>query len=156
MTDNPDVISGDFSDFKLVRTRGVAQLVIEIPIERAKHALDLLGIPESGKSTSVAVARIKSVEKWPQNQILIPKVKTPFSELPPSQQAGILCDDTSFIEWSLGAGRWADLPVDSWVRTYCGVTSRKELDQGDHAASPWKMLLAEYQRDRGLIAEDRS
>lgn len=43
-------ISGTFADFKLIKTRSVAQLVIEIPIEQSKKAIDAFGFPLPDRS----------------------------------------------------------------------------------------------------------
>jgi hypothetical protein len=46
-----------FADFKLVRTRGVAQLVMEVPIEEADAALALLGgVPKAAAEKWVGIA----------------------------------------------------------------------------------------------------
>jgi hypothetical protein len=42
MSQKPAAIKGTFSDFKLIKTRKLAQLIIEIPIELADSALAAL------------------------------------------------------------------------------------------------------------------
>jgi hypothetical protein len=59
----PAAFDAVFSDFKLVKTRSSAQLVLEIPIERADAVLAILGgVPQPGKEVSVAVARLMGNE----------------------------------------------------------------------------------------------
>ena len=56
---NPAVTQGTFADFKLIKSRSTAQLVIEIPIEAADAALLALGgVPLPGKECWVAIARL--------------------------------------------------------------------------------------------------
>jgi hypothetical protein len=51
--------AGVFTDFKLVKTRNVAQVIVEVPIEAADHALATLGgLPRADQSPWVAVARL--------------------------------------------------------------------------------------------------
>ncbi len=57
------IIVGTFSDFKLIKTRSTAQLVIEVPIERAFDAIAILGIPQPGKEIQVAVYRPDTSEE---------------------------------------------------------------------------------------------
>lgn len=60
MTDTPAAFGACYSDFKLVRTRGVIQLIFEVPIEKADHALQALGgMPAQGASTWFAIAKME-------------------------------------------------------------------------------------------------
>ena len=53
-------IAGTFADLRTVKTRGICQLVIELPIEQADHALEMLGgVPQPGKEKWVGVARLQ-------------------------------------------------------------------------------------------------
>lgn len=52
------VIQASFTDIKNVKTRGVCQLVFEIPIEAAHHALNTLGYPMNSMDIPVAIARL--------------------------------------------------------------------------------------------------
>ena len=55
------VIEGSYADFRLVKTRSVAQLVIEIPIERAAAFIEAFGIPLPGQEIAVAIARLVEI-----------------------------------------------------------------------------------------------
>jgi hypothetical protein len=53
----PSAIKATFADFKIVKTRKLAQLIFEIPIEQADSALAALGgIPRSDAERWVAIA----------------------------------------------------------------------------------------------------
>ena len=88
-----------------------------------------------GTRYMVAFAEIGDDEK-PVEQPK-PKDRTPWQELRPSQQAGIRSRDADF--W-----RWARL--DSYdeavrfIREYCGIASRAELDTLDGARMKWQQL----------------
>jgi hypothetical protein len=56
----PAAIAGSFADYRLVKSRGCLQLVIEIPVERQAEAFAALGYPVPGSDIHVAVARMKS------------------------------------------------------------------------------------------------
>ena len=48
-----------YSDFKLVKTRKVVQIVLEVPLEAAGHAYNVLGgMPTFGNEQWFAVARL--------------------------------------------------------------------------------------------------
>jgi hypothetical protein len=49
-------ISGTYSDFKLVKTRGVVQVIVEFPIEEANQVLESLdGLPMPGQEAHVSL-----------------------------------------------------------------------------------------------------
>lgn len=52
------VTTATYSDMKLVKTRGVMQMILEFPIEQAADIVGMFGIPVPGKETWVAIARL--------------------------------------------------------------------------------------------------
>lgn len=52
------VIAGSFADYRLVKSRGCLQLVIEVPVEQQGAAFAALGYPLPGTEIPVAVARL--------------------------------------------------------------------------------------------------
>lgn len=65
MSDRPAAMDGCYSDFRIVKTRSVAQLIVEIPIERAAEAVALFGVPQPGQEIHVAVARLNNAVPAP-------------------------------------------------------------------------------------------
>jgi hypothetical protein len=66
MTDEPAAIQASFSDFRLIKGRKTAQLILEIPIEGADAALAALGgIPQPHSERWVGVARLNGVATVP-------------------------------------------------------------------------------------------
>jgi hypothetical protein len=54
-------ITATFSDYRLVKSRGVLQLVLELPVERQAQAFEALGFPMPGTDIHVGVARLQPV-----------------------------------------------------------------------------------------------
>lgn len=142
------VITGTYSDFKLVKTRSVAQIVIEVPIEKAQEAIALFGVPQPGAEVPVAVARLVNVQERPA----LPKPKKHWDEMPRSQQAGILCADERFQKWA--ASDDAEEAAKA-LRRQCGVSSRSELDTNPDAAGRFDMAVTQYRIDTGQMAAVR-
>jgi hypothetical protein len=121
-----------YSDWKLLRTRKVVQIVLEVPVELADHAYRVLdGMPLSGEEIWVAVARLNAESEVMPNQLSNgqhalqrsdddsskhdarpapamaqptqpARAKQSWDELSPAQQAGMLCADKSFIQFLAG------------------------------------------------------
>lgn len=147
----PAAISGDFATYRHVQGRKVLQLVIEVPAELAATVFAALGTPGAGEGIPVALARLHS----PAEAIAkpeAPKERRAFSSLPNSQRAGMRCGEFHFQdflqeffkipseEMALGG---ADLAA-QWVRHYCGVESRAEMEDGTEGGKKWEALEAEY------------
>lgn len=95
------------------------------------------------------------------------KPERKWDDIPPSQQAGIACERDDFRRWvqrDAPIKRWnqeraVDHPwwgksvaVDAaeaaqYIRWYCGVSSRSELDTNPEAAARWRDLYGKFQAD---------
>lgn len=133
MTSNA-VIDGLYSDFKFVKTRGVAQVVIEIPLERAQRFVEMFGVPNPAEEAWVAVAKLVRPEKAPEE-----KPRQRFEDMSRAQQAGILCGDDHFLQY-IGVTD-TDQAV-NWIYSRLSVESRRELDS--KAPQEWDTLVADY------------
>lgn len=59
MTDTA-AFSATYSDWKLIKTRGVVQIVLEVPLKAAGHAYNVLGgMPDYENEKWVGVARLE-------------------------------------------------------------------------------------------------
>lgn len=127
---NTAAFKATYSDFKLIKTRGVISLCFEIPLEQADAALKVLGgMPNPGAEVWCAIARLAALSESPAKD---DDAHRSWSQLAPSQQAGIWCNDEVFWDF-LNERRISPRIVKNAdgaaaaVREYCGVNSRSEL-----------------------------
>lgn len=151
MADERAGFAATFSDFKLIRGRKVAQIVLEVPIEQADAAVNSLGgLPRPDSERWVAVARlVPGAEKAASGQAPRPAPEKPrrtFDELPLAQQAALKCSDEAFQRFmvEMHEAEPGDDGAAEAVRAYCGVASRSEIKAGTQAAGCWRDLLGRY------------
>jgi hypothetical protein len=154
----PTAFKATYSDWKLVKTRGVVQIVFEVPLAEADDAYELLGgMPIIAKERWFGIAAIKSPEekeapaKPRQSNPPSPHpdgAKRDWRDLPPAQQAGIRCEEPVF------AAFLKETRKDDWhetqdaadcVRLICGVESRSELGTNQRARIIWHQLDSAFQ-----------
>lgn len=141
--------SASYADFKIVKGRKCAQIVLEVPIEAANAALDALGgVPRSDQETWVGVARIdpKAAKTKAADTVSQSKERKRWNELLPAQQAALRCKDEAFrrfvAEEHRGFGD--EESTAEFVRAYCSVGSRSEIKMGTSAAGKWLVLDNEF------------
>jgi hypothetical protein len=129
-----------FSDLKLVKTRKVAQLIFEIPIEQFDAAYEVLGgMPVAAEERWFGIAALDVAK--------VEKPKRTWEELQPQQQAGMRCSEPTFIEFlkRTRASEWnAATDAADCVRMICGVNSRVELGTNQKARVIWTQLDSAY------------
>jgi hypothetical protein len=140
---NPAVTQGTFADFKLVKTRSVCQVVIEIPIAEADKALDALGgLPRPESERWIALARLNVTSIKPQ------KERQAWDSLKLAQQAGIRCGEPAFQRY-LSEHHIDNCPDErtavAYVHGYCGIDSRSGLNDNPKAAAKWVELDTQFQ-----------
>jgi hypothetical protein len=148
MANNNAVIQGTYADFKLVKTRSVVQMVIEVPIEQASTVVDLFGIPNAGMEQWVAVAalNVKVIEKNEDATRAI-------------QMAGMLCNAPSFGVWLRdhrgfdGLDQMDKEAVAKALRELLGVTSRTEMKTSPEVLEAFNRLKGDYD-EWMIIGED--
>ena len=146
-----------YSDFKIVKGRKVAQVILEVPLEAADNALAVLGgVPRPDAEVWVGVALLdkKAVQEPPQ------KERKPFHELPLPQQAGILCDDLRFQTWAREHCLDDPVPLNAeGARAYlldvCQISSRAELSTNMKAEDAFRYIVDRYRRETGQETEMR-
>lgn len=146
-------ILATFADFKLVKSRAVAQLVFEVPVEQADAALTALGgLPRADLERWAGIAPLDKTAvaaRHADGGVPHAPVKggdkpghsrRQFTSLPRSQQAAMRCDDYDFQVWLgvVGTG------TDAALKARLAITSKKELDTDPEAAKRWDTLLNEY------------
>jgi hypothetical protein len=142
-------IQGDYVDLRFVKSRKVAQVILEIPIETAARFVEAFGTPNPATGVPVALARLNT-----EKQEREPKGEPVNSPNPPKggkmcQKAGILCKEGAFQKWS---GCDSEIDTANFIRTYCGILSRTELDENENAARRFRQLVADYNAWRSLPA----
>jgi hypothetical protein len=148
-----DVLQATYSDIRTVKSRGVCQIVLEMPIEGMAAAFDLLGAPVPGNEVWVAVARLRAPQAAPVPE-LDHKPEPPANDdankppRPLSQVSAILCNIVAFRRFIHEEKGFEVIPtVDeaaTWVREKCGVKSRSEFDTDETAAANFRRIRGEY------------
>lgn len=162
------IIQGTYADFKLVRTRSVVQVIVEVPIERAGEVVERLGIPQPGNEQWVSVGLLQepdgaSKDAAPGTKSTADKPKRDWDDIPPSQQAGILCADLHFQIWI--AARYnseckldphAVVCTDDFAKKAIyylfRIKSRSELNDREYE---WNDFVIQYRADVRETAEIR-
>lgn len=143
-----EAIEATYADLKIVKTRQVMQVILEVPLEKGKQVVDLLGIPDPSKEVWVAIAKLSAIKEGAEE-------KKSWNDLKPSQRCGIMCKDTEFQKWftekhgSFVAEdtKGAVEPFNDSIRDYLGIISRLLLDTHTGPAIIWNNLYAEYLAD---------
>jgi hypothetical protein len=135
------VIQGTYADFKVVKTRKVLQMIIEIPIERSDDFTKKFGLPDPSKEKWVAVAYLNDATP-PQQDSDASKVV---------QISGILCRTPKFGEF-LNQKFNAKVDVSdpdsiaNMLRTVCSVSSRADFATNLVAQKSFVDLHTEYRK----------
>jgi hypothetical protein len=149
MSDQPAAIRGTFADFRLIKGRKVAQLVVELPIEEADAALATLGgLPQPATERWVAVARLNGSAK-PEAA----KEKRRWDDLKAAMQAGIRCNEPAFwqfVQEEYNAPARDEESAAKFVRRYCGVKSRSEINLSPNSSEAWRRLESKYKAWLGV------
>jgi len=139
----PLAFHGTFADFKLIKTRSVVQIVIEMPIEHGPTVIAAFGLPSPGAEIPVAVARMAAPGTIEHEEPTHPPRR--FGEMPRSQQAGIRCGEAAFQRFlSEAVGEPVPSPEKAAeiVREQCDVRSRSDLNGAGAAA--WDRLSTDF------------
>jgi hypothetical protein len=147
-----------YSDWKLIKTRGVVQVVMEVPLADADAAYDVLGgMPIHGKERWFGIAALKSTaeEAAAKPRQEIPhdsrpdgaKRKMDWRDMQPAAQAGLRCAEPLFRAFLREVKRYGHCDEEEAaiaVRDMCGVKSRADLGTVHAARVIWHQLDSEY------------
>lgn len=134
-----NAIQGTYADFKIVKSRGVAQFIIEVPIEQANQAINHFGLPDSHLEKWVAIALL--------NQRVIEQNQDSISAV---QQAGILCKSAHFGQYlkeEIGVPEVIpddEGSVTQGLRAILGIKSRTEFHDNVDALKSWNRIKSGY------------
>lgn len=143
----PAAFRATYSDLRFVKTRKVAQIVLEMPLENADAFLAAFGTPNPAEEKWCAIARLTDKQ---------PKEAAPetdhhgWHDLKPSAQAAIRCHDPLFQQFFLTEGQ---PDTANKLRNKLQIKSRSELDSDDEARAKWEKVdnaFIEWKRRRKL------
>lgn len=139
-------VAGTYSDLRFIKSRKVAQVVIELPIEQANRFLQAFGAPNPSSETWVAIARLNDAPVEIEEEAVQPeKPRRQWDDLRPSARAAILCGETAFAAFL--KCKTKDEAADK-LRKHCGVKSRSEFDVDETALMKFEMVERDFQRWR--------
>lgn len=146
------VFSGSYADFKLVKTRSVASISIELPIERAEAFVALFGLPQPGKEQAVAIALLDMTKASPEPETVAAVLPAPSPEAQKAITiAGIWPGDLAFRRWCMGyapndmqAPDCGEDTATEWLRGELGVKSRKEIAHDPAVLAKFNRIKADY------------
>lgn len=140
-----DAFKGTYADWKLVKTRGVVQVVFEVPLHEADAAYGVLGgMPTPSKERWFGIAPLATEKSAPAQD----NPRRDWRDLPPAQQAGIRCGEAPFavfLKEEFSADWHESQDAAACVRLICGVTSRSELGSNQKARVLWHQLNTKYE-----------
>lgn len=141
---------GTYADWRLIKTRGVIQVIFEVPLVDADEAYDVLGgMPDASRERWFGIAALSAEKAQP-----VSKAKRDWRDMSPAQQAGIRCEEPTFAAF-LKERRpedWHESAADvaACVRLICGVTSRAYIEKDQRSRVIWKQLDDQYQAWKAL------
>lgn len=157
----PAAFRGTYSDWRLVKTRAVVQIIFEVPLADADAAYEILGgMPVHGKERWFGIAAIKSTAEEAraqpdQDSPPAPKPdrarreKMDWRELQPAAQAALRCDQPAFQAFLREEHHYSSVSdADSAataVRHICVVKSRSEFSTDHRKRVLWKQLDDQFQ-----------
>lgn len=139
----PAAIRATYSDLRLVKSRKVAVIYLEIPIEQAEEFVGSFGMPNPAEEKWVGIARLNPTA----DRVEAPKERQRFSSLRPSAQAALLCEKPTFWKFLWETYRVQVEDTDSAatvVRSACKVNTRASFDSNPKAADDWFSLKDKY------------
>lgn len=145
---SPAAFRATYSDWKLVKTRGVVQIVFEVPLADSDNAYEILGgMPNHANERWFGIAAIRTgtaVVDAPEE-----KQSKNWRDLQPSAQAGIRCAEPLFWaflreELHMREEGSADNAA-SFVRDHCKVNSRAHFNTNPAAKAVWQSLDNQFQ-----------
>lgn len=141
-------IKATFSDFKIIKSRNVAVLHFEVPLEGADAALAALGgLPQPASERWCGIARLTDEAAHK------PDARERYAQKSPGEQAviraALLTKDDAFQQWI--GGPTTNDPIahaSRAIRNHCGIDSRAELATNPEALQRFLDLEAKFKTER--------
>lgn len=140
----PMAFRGTYADWKLVKTRGVVQVILEIPLADSDAAYAVLGgMPNPAQENWFAVAPLAA----PAIAKQITKEPRDWRDVQPAAQAGIRCNDARFRDYlAVEYGEETSTPEEAAaaLRRISKVNSRAEFSTNQKARMFWHQMDGAY------------
>lgn len=148
-----------YSNFVNVKTRGVVQIVFEVPLHDSNAALEILGgMPNPAQERWFGIAPLRSEQ--PQPRPVHPKPpagaqreKKKWEEMPKSQQAAICIGEPAFSAYlkEHHPDEWHEAgDADGCLKTILRIVSKTELVTNHKAAALWHQIDTHYHAWKAL------
>jgi len=140
------VFKATYSDLRFIKSRKVATVSLELPIEQADAFVKAFGTPNPASETWVGIARLDLSKAAPE----APKAKErrQFADMPLSQQCAIRCNEPKFRRFlarDVADFEMFDVTMAAEeIRSLCKIVSRSELDSNADAAAIWRRIDDAY------------
>ena len=160
----PLAFRATYADWKLIKTRGVVQVVMEVPLADSDAAYDVLGgMPNPANETWFGIAPIKigaEVTKETTGPVATPRrldkpagAKREWRDMPPQQQAGIRINEATFAAYlrERHPEEWRETQeADACLKMICQIESKRDLSVNHAARTLWHQIDDAYQAWKAL------
>ena len=144
-------IKATFADIQTVKSRNVLVLKFECPLEQADAALRALGgVPIPGTERWCGIARLAETAAAPAPaKNYARSAKVIYANKSEGEQAvtraALLSKDEQFQRWK-GVYGWQhpEEAAANYIRSFCGVESRREIAGDDDALERFKRLETSF------------
>jgi len=161
----PVAFRATYADWKLIKTRGVVQVVMEVPLADADAAYGVLGgMPNPGQESWFGIAPISLPVQPEEASAAPPRQDSPHApqpdgagkrermewrELQPAAQAAIRANDPQFRAFLREEMVYPDVDTEESatisIRHICRIKSRSELSTDHRKRVLWHQLDQRYQ-----------
>jgi hypothetical protein len=135
----PAAVKATYSDLRFIKSRKVAQVVVEMPIEDAAKFVEMFGTPNPAAETWIALVgltgNVVPIEQAKEQK----RTKLAFQAIKLCQEQGFW----RFLREAHGVDT-GEKPAANFVRAYCDITTRGALNLNEEAAAKFRDLIAEY------------
>ena len=142
------VIQARYATWRPVQSRKLLQLVFEVPLENQGEVLKYLGAPLPDRDIQCAIAILNGeagqnpVTEMPISKASSASPPKPFTDLPLTQQAVLLCKREAFQRYVQVGNEEA---AKEWLCNHCGVTSRSQILEHTEPEFLFKDLYNRFQ-----------
>lgn len=145
----PTAFRAAYSDWRLVKTRQVVQIVFEVPLADADAAYDVVGgMPNPANETWFGIAPLKATAIATSVVAQLEKPKRDWQAVPKPQQAGIRINEATFAAYlrEEHAHDWRESgEADACIKFMCGIHSKRDLATDQRAGALWFQIDSGYQ-----------